>query len=428
MTDTRPPFERTLDVLRKNEIIKWGSRAGVVLGPPMFALAMANVFPPGFLGLHLFVASLVLMIFSSRSNMRPVPTRANVRADADGIHVDGVLAIPKNAIADGFFQPRLVPVRKGRPVRSSVRFVDRWKRVLFEAETEEHEALEMLQALGLDPGSKRAVFNGSSPVYGSIARNMAFVFGGAALFGALGFALSALGLHRAQSMLPLMIFPWLLLGFLPTKIVVGIDGIHLGWLFWKKLVPMADITSVSPIDDRIIHIARRDGTSQKIYTSMRRRSSFSGTDPYAVQQRDAVLARIREARAAFARGGPTADISSLVARGSRTQAEWIAELAKIRQGLVGGAGYRDVAVREDDLLRLVENPRATEDARAGAALLLKGTLDDEKRARIRIAAEASASPKLRVALDASTEDDEAALHEAMEELANETIRVSSSRG
>lgn len=415
----RPPFERSLDVLRTNAVIKWGARAGVVLGPLMFVLAMANVFPPGFLGLHLFVASLSLMIFSSRSNMRPVPTRANIRTDAEGIHVDGVLTVPKSAIADGFFQPRVVAVRKDRPVRPTVRFVDRWRRVLFEAETDENDALSMLHALGLDPGSKRAVFNGSSPVYTSIPRNMAFVFGGIALFGAVGFALSALGLRSAESITPLLIAPWVLVGFLPTKIAVGIDGIHLGWLWRKKFIPMADITSVVPMDDRVIHVARRDGSSEKIFTSMRRRSSFSGSDPYAIQQRDAVLARIREAKAAFTSGGPTADISSLIARGTRTQAEWLAELAKIRQGLAGGAGYRDVTLREDDLLRLVEDPKATEDARAGAALLLSGALDDEKRARIRVAAEASASPKLRVALDASTEDDEEALHEAMGELENE---------
>ena len=415
----RAPFERSLDVLHRNALIHWGSRVGVLLGPVLIVLAMANLFPPGFLGLHLFVASLSLMIFANRSNMRPRPARAKVRADAEGIHVDGALAVPKRAIADGFFQPRIVAVRDDRPVRSTVRFVDRFRRVLFEAEADEHESLAMLHALGLDPGSRRAVFDGSSPVYASMGRNFAYAGGGVAIFLLLTSLLSALGLHGVASFFPLLVGAWIAVGFVPTKIAVGVDGIHVGWLWWKKFIPMADITSVLPLDDRVIHVARRDGTSDKLYTSMRRRSAFGGSDPGAVQKRDAVLARIREARAAFASGGPTADVSALIARGTRTHAAWLAELAKIRQGLTGGAGYRDVSLREDDLLRLVEDPKATEDARAGAALLLEGALDDEKRARIRVAAEASASPKLRVALDASASGDEDALREAMEALAND---------
>ena len=60
--------------------------------------------------------------------------------------------------------------------------------------------------------------------------------------------------------------------------------------------------------------------------------------------------------------------------------------------------------------RVLGDARASEDARAAAALLLRKGLDAPGKARVRVAAEATASPKLRVALEASiSEDDEAAL-------------------
>jgi len=56
---------------------------------------------------------------------------------------------------------------------ASVRLVSKWRTILFEAEMEEAKALAMLEALGLDPGSKRAEFNGSSPLYATRDRTLA---------------------------------------------------------------------------------------------------------------------------------------------------------------------------------------------------------------------------------------------------------------
>ena len=77
---------------------------------------------------------------------------------------------------------------------------------------------------------------------------------------------------------------------------------------------------------------------------------------------------------------------------------WLSELKKLREG---EGGYRNVALREEDLWRVVEDPGAPEEARAAAAVLVRNA--DGAKPRLRIAADAVASPRLRVALEAEEE-------------------------
>jgi len=90
-----------------------------------------------------------------------------------------------------------------------------------------------------------------------------------------------------------------------------------------------------------------------------------------------------------------------------------AELARLLEP-EGGGSYRDPAARGDDLWRVVEDTSAPEDARAGAAVALRN--EDGAHPRLRIAAEAVASPKLRVALEKASDPaaDDEALDEALE--------------
>ena len=60
--------------------------------------------------------------------------------------------------------------------------------------------------------------------------------------------------------------------------------------------------------------------------------------------------------------------------------------------------------------------------RIGPELVLRGSLDEEGKSRVRVAAEASASPKLRVALDAAASDgSDLAAHEALAALAGDVV-------
>ena len=371
--------------------------AALVLGPLMVAASMVGVFPPGIMGIHVFLLGLAAAVASRWKNFRPKRRRADVRADGDGVRVGGTLLVPRARVADGFFQPRSShDPRKASSLRSSVRLVDKQRRIVFEAEADERDALDLLYALGLDPGSKRAEFNGSSPLWATVGGNIGFIVISmvAMVVGSMG--LEALGLGSRTPVLPMLMVPWFLVSMLPSKISVGVDGIHERWLWRKKLIPMSALAGVERIEDRQIRLRLVDGTEHMLFTSMRRNNSFGSGS--ATQHGDAVHARIAEAYAAFRAHPSAADVSALVGKGTRTRAEWLSALATLRDAQ---GGYRDAVVRDDDLWRVVEDPSAPADARAGAAMLLRRSLDDEGKARVRVAAEATASPKLRIALDAA---------------------------
>jgi hypothetical protein len=364
------------------------------------------------MGLHLTMLGLAALFASVRWNLRPKRERAGVRVDHEGVWTDARLTVPSAAILDGFFQPRAGRDRnKASSYGSSVRLLGKRGAIVFEAETEEREALALLRALGLDPESKRAEFNGSSPLYATLARNLLFVFGVVVASFVVSFLLASSGLSGGA--FPLLALPLILGAMVPSRIAVGLDGILVRWLWQRTFIPMSEIVEVDRVDDRIIRLRLVGGGDVRLYTSMRRRGQ--ATSRVAAEHRDAVLARIGQALRAFRARGPAADVSALVGRGTRTKSDWLTALTRLRDA---EGGYRDAVVREDDLWRVVEDPSAPEDARGGAALLLRDSLDDAGKARVRVAAEATASPKLRVALDAAAGDaHEEAVRAALSDLA-----------
>jgi hypothetical protein len=86
----------------------------------------------------------------------------------------------------------------------------------------------------------------------------------------------------------------------------------------------------------------------------------------------------------------------MLARGTRTTSEWLRDVAHASDE---HASFRTPAVPPDVLWRIVEDPTMVSTARAGAAIALRTGLDDEGRARLRVLADACASPRLRIALE-----------------------------
>ena len=86
------------------------------------------------------------------------------------------------------------------------------------------------------------------------------------------------------------------------------------------------------------------------------------------------------------------------------------------RALTRDAGYRVGAVAEETLWRVAEDPKIDAETRIGAALALRDELDGVGRARLRGVLEASASPRVRIALAAiATEGiDDGELREAVE--------------
>lgn len=314
----------------------------------------------------------------------------------------------------GYIQPRSGAHRWGlfqQTFFSSVRFVGRFGAILGEVECAPEEGEALMRALGVDATRRRAEFRGSSPVYQTQGRALLAAFLAMFLAGTVAAFLDRIIGTEAFSFPIVMSVLALLL--VPSRIAIGIDGVLVRWLFLRRFHPFSNVRALYRIGDRGIGIDLSDGTRAEVYTSMARNGQLgAGT---IAEHREAVLARMESALRAHRSLDDASTVAEALARGDRTGGDWLADLVKLR---AGGTDYRTAALRDEDLWTLLESPSATEDARAAAALVLRRSLDDEGRARIRVAAEATASPRLRVALDrAADAAEDAAVEEAVADLA-----------
>jgi len=199
--------------------------------------------------------------------------------------------------------------------------------------------------------------------------------------------------------------------FLPTRATVGSDGLLLQWLFLRRFVPFSIVEHVAltPVKSKTkdgteyskgerLDIETSSGPSLEIETGRHPRELF---DALVAARR----ARVLREQGAF-------DARALRAEGAGEQ-EWLARL----RALAGRVqGFRVDAPTRDELLALVDDPTADEEARAGAAVVLGARSNEMAVERLRIAREETASPRLRVVIDAAMEADDEALVEALAEV------------
>jgi hypothetical protein len=374
----------------------------------LFGAFLLFRFSPGALGIHLASIATAFRFGLARDNSRAKAVERDIRISAEGVRSDGEL-LPRSLVADGWYQPRA----RG----STIRLFDKRKRIIFEARVStEEQAQEMLRALGLDASQKRAEFRTVSPL---AVRQQTGIGAGALAMAVM--LLSRHFLHAAG--------PWPFISILaaftcfvliPAKVTVGVDGVLVKWLWQNRFIPMSEIVTIHAEGPTRIRLELAGGRVEIISTASAKQRSRGGV---FTERRDMILARIREAWQTHRARGPGADVAALVARGTRSLEEWKKALATLESA---DAGYRQAALREEDLWRVVEDPRASEDARAAAALLLRKSLDAPGKARVRVAAEATASPKLRVALEASISDDDAAALAALDEVEVKARRAGAS--
>jgi hypothetical protein len=141
-----------------------------------------------------------------------------------------------------------------------------------------------------------------------------------------------------------------------------------------------------------IELEVREGTTRELATFANDRGA----------EARAVVDRIQEAFAAWsATTASTAGIAQLESAGAPVR-EWLTSLRKVA---TEEADYRHSPLTHEELLDLIENPTASAEHRVGAAVVLATKGDDHARDRIRIAAEATANPRLRVALTSVAQQD-----------------------
>jgi hypothetical protein len=187
---------------------------------------------------------------------------------------------------------------------------------------------------------------------------------------------------------------------LPPKVFVGRDGVLVTSFSRREFVAYERVKRAQSKSSSAV-VVLFDGASIELPMGSRRGSSLRdvwASSPHGcrvrrdvlVAQITAALARYREAASALL-GAERA-----LARGSRSIAEW-------RDAMSRTKAYRETHLGSEELLAVVENPRAGIDQRLGAALAL-GALPDQpgafdRRERIREAIASSANPRVRVALE-----------------------------
>lgn len=203
---------------------------------------------------------------------------------------------------------------------------------------------------------------------------------------------------------------WCARRFALPELRVGTDGVAIQRRGRDEYVPYEELEAVEAKAETVL-IRRVDGTTDSLST----RTAQGGDkgDPDQVLEVVAAIQAAMEARGLSRSAGARA----LVERQGRTIDAWRAALV----GLVErGSDYRQSSLTSEDLVRVLEDPSAPPEQRIGAALGLRGLAGPEGEgtlSKIRIAAAATANPRVRIALSKAADDelDEAAVEEACEE-------------
>lgn len=191
---------------------------------------------------------------------------------------------------------------------------------------------------------------------------------------------------------------------LPQKVAIGEDGLLLRWAGRRRFVPFGALRAAraTPLG---VELELTDDRTVEIRLTHRADAETA--------RRTAMLGRLEEGINTHRALAPAED-EALLARGERAVEAWIRDVSAL--GAADAFGYRAIAIPRERLWAVLENPSADPSARQGAAIALRDRLDEEERERLMAVAQKSASPRLRIAIDAvSTTPDAPELRIAIEE-------------
>jgi hypothetical protein len=386
-------FDQDVTVCRPNPWLRAAAAIPLLVALAVGGLLMTMRTPLGLAVVCTLVllpaaAGLIFSLNVRRRNPLPKKVPARLRVDGKGVSVDGAKVLDRRAVRGAFLQP-------WPGAAPTVRVAGRADTTLLEVQVaDERDGQALLDALELGVSHTAIRFPGAPPRWAYLALQTAFVT-----------ACTAVTLFS-----PLyggVVFLGMLLGgtLLRASIHVGADGILTTWLGSRRFYRYVDIAGVTASNNGVVRL--RLNTGRDVDLVVHGRAVVEHVHVHAL------LARIQAAHAAALAGRRPVDVAALVARGGRTAAEWLHAL----RGLLGkeAAGYRSNAVPEDNLWRVADDPTAEGTARVGAAVALRAGLDEAGRSRLPQIADASASPKVRVAIRAAASlEDEEALVEALE--------------
>jgi hypothetical protein len=184
---------------------------------------------------------------------------------------------------------------------------------------------------------------------------------------------------------------------LPTRVVVGADGVLVSWFWRRRFLRYAEVKAVRPYgsgSEQGVALWPVEGSPLKLPIKVQLTQELND------QQTNLVTQRIQQAIAGHAQQRHEGAVQ-LPEQGNRPPREWIRQLRAAGSG--ANADHRTAPVAPEELFRIVEDPGAEPLARASAAVAASGGLDDAGRARLRIAAHATAAPEVRSLLELAAE-------------------------
>jgi hypothetical protein len=210
------------------------------------------------------------------------------------------------------------------------------------------------------------------------------------ILGGVVFALTS-----GPAMAAMMIGVSLVLGYVALQLVlgplvtstlrIGTDGIAVERLVLRRFIPRAAFREVN-VHGKQLEISASPGAGASLHVS-------------SLEEAVTVARRIREAMAEQGDGAAAAVLARLEREGRPIQA-WLDDVRALSRG---AGGYRDVKLDRAELAAVVEDGAATAERRIAAAAALAG--DEDGRSRVRIAAQACADERLRIAIEEVTEEE-----------------------
>lgn len=291
-------------------------------------------------------------------------------------------------------QGTLVPDADGLMVRLERR--GRYARRIHLRVKSEVEGRTILQKLGFDADHAAAELRIASALLGMPVGRQLLLTIPPVLFAMLSaFAVGVLLPHAGAPIVLLTVaalFTYVLsMVFTRTKVRIGTDGIITRWLGRERFIPFANLLSFAVYADTFGRKTHR-GVELVLVGGERVRLPTGQTD-IGMTEAEGLAARIAEAQRAGKSGNAA---STTLLRGGRLAKDWLRALRATGDQV---QDLRTPAIPQEVLLRLVEDASADEAARIGAAIAATNAADAATKQRLRVAAEVSASPKLRVALD-----------------------------